>query len=109
MSKERYSSFLGNTIIEQFENNEEIEEIVFVRFNIKKYAKWLKKEADTQNKRAEWAVFCTTKKETRKRNFKKSTKPCAVCKEDFEGIERSKFCSNKCRQRDKNLRKKEKQ
>ncbi|WP_167374441.1 hypothetical protein [Bathymodiolus platifrons methanotrophic gill symbiont] len=34
------------------------------------------------------------------------TKICPVCKEEFEGIKKAKFCSNKCRQKDKYQRNK---
>ena len=34
------------------------------------------------------------------------TKICPVCKEEFEGIKKAIFCSNKCRQKDKYQRNK---
>ncbi len=37
------------------------------------------------------------------------THTCPVCGEDFEGTLRAKFCSNRCKQKDKNDRSKAKQ
>jgi len=34
------------------------------------------------------------------------SKICPVCKEEFEGIKKAIFCSNKCRQKDKYQRNK---
>jgi hypothetical protein len=34
------------------------------------------------------------------------TKVCPVCQEEFEGIKKAVFCSNKCRQKDKYQRNK---
>lgn len=34
------------------------------------------------------------------------TKICPVCKEEFKGIKKAIFCSNKCRQKDKYQRNK---
>jgi hypothetical protein len=34
------------------------------------------------------------------------TKICPICEEEFEGIKKAVFCSNKCRQKDKYQRNK---
>ncbi|WP_198266682.1 hypothetical protein [sulfur-oxidizing endosymbiont of Gigantopelta aegis] len=37
---------------------------------------------------------------------KKELKKCVVCREEFLGLKRAKFCSNKCKQKDKYQRSK---
>jgi predicted nucleic acid-binding Zn ribbon protein len=48
----------------------------------------------------------TTKTVTYTRKEKNATAPfmCVVCQKSAEGRKGSKFCSNTCKQRDKNLR-----
>lgn len=39
---------------------------------------------------------------------KKEVKICPVCDKEFTGLKRAKFCSNKCKQKDKYIRSKQK-
>lgn len=99
MSEDEKIELIGRTVLENF-LNEDVKKITFVKFDKEDYAKWLKKEKDTQNKRAEWA----TRKINPSLNLNEKNrveKICEICEEPFIGTKKSKFCSNACKQKNK--------
>jgi len=91
-------------VIESFEKNENATMVSFVRFNKKDYFDWLDGKKDSQEHRAIWAgLQSNPSKQLQKRNQKLVI--CNVCKKEFLGKGKSKFCSNTCKQKNKNSKK----
>jgi hypothetical protein len=58
--------------------------------------------------RASWSAFkLSSMSASSLAKSSKRLKVCEVCKKEFEGIGKAKFCSNACRQKDKHKRSKE--
>jgi hypothetical protein len=95
-------------ILEEKFKDVAVDAIILVKFNDHEYKTWLGDRTDTKGMKNKWAE--TKAMEIHLAGIKKARttlKTCAVCGKEFEGIKKSKFCSDACKQKDRYKRNKE--
>ena len=102
IEKEDYAMKIGLAVIE-FMNSGDDNIVNIIQFNKIEYSKWLNGKTDTQENRASWAIHKSNLL-THPTRFNKKECVCEICKIEFTGTGKSKFCSGKCRSANRRLK-----
>jgi hypothetical protein len=106
LTKEEYALKIGMTIIDTFQADD-IDSITIIPFDKKDYSNWLGDRSDTQDMRASWAGFkLGSIASASLTKLNQVMKTCPICGITKIMAKQAKFCSNACKQKNKNSKKK---